>query len=417
MSTPGRHDPYAALRSANYRHFASGFLVSSMTLQMLGTALGWEIYTRTNDPLALGYIGLARALPVVACALPAGYVIDHVSRKWALVVTQAGMGFAAATLALVSHERLPVWVIYVVLVFMGCTRSFNGPSRATLLPMIVKPDEFHNAVTWNSGVFQASAMLGPLIAGFMIARLGVEWPVYACAAVGCWVFAISASMLDPRKSEKREAGLSFKGLFAGAGHVWREKTILATLTLDLFAVLLGGATAMLPIYAKDILRVGPEGLGALRAAPYVGALLMAMVLAHRPPFKRAGVALLWSVAAFGAATIVFGISESFVLSLAMLFIAGAVDNISVVVRHVLVQVRTPDHLRGRVSSVNSVFIECSNELGAFESGLVARLFGPIASVVSGGIGTVLVVLAVAAAWPQVRRLRELKEADADPSAP
>jgi MFS family permease len=408
---PGKHDPYAALRSPNYRRFASGFVVSSMGLQMLATAIGWEIYSRTNDPLALGYIGLARALPVVVCALPAGYVIDHFSRKWALVLTQIGMGVAAAFLAVASYEVLPVWVMYVVLAVMGCARSFNGPSRATLLPMIVGPDEFHNAVTWNSGFFQASAMLGPIIAGLMIAAFKVEWPVYACTAVGCWVFALSSLGLQPRASTKQAVGMSFRGMFAGAGHVWREKTILSTLTLDLFAVLLGGATAMMPIYARDILKVGPEGMGALRSAPYVGAFLMAMVLAHRPPFKRAGAALLWSVAGFGAATIVFGVSESFVLSLVMLFIAGAVDNVSVVVRHVLVQVRTPDHLRGRVSSVNSVFIESSNELGAFESGLVARLFGPVVSVVSGGIGTILVVLAVARIWPELRRLGELRLGD------
>ena len=191
--------------------------------------------------------------------------------------------------------------------------------------------------------------------------------------------------------------------------MWREKTILAAITLDLFAVLLGGATALMPIYAKDILGVGPDGLGALRAAPYVGAFLMALVLAHRKPIARSGPALLLSVAGFGAAPIAFGFSRWFGLSLGMLVLLGALDNISVVIRHVLVQVRTPDRLRGRVSAVNSVFIESSNELGAFESGLVARLFGPVVSVVSGGVGTILVVMGIAWAWPEIRRLGRLEQ--------
>lgn len=414
MPTPGRHDPYSALRSPNYRRFALGFVVSSLGLQMLGSAILWEIYDRTGDALALGYVGLARALPVVLCALPAGYVIDHFSRKALLVLTQVAMAICSLILAFASYESMPIWVMYAILAFMGGARAFNGPSRATLLPMIVHGNDFHNAVTWNSGVFQLSAMIGPLVAGAMIAHFDAEWPVYLCTAAGCSVFAVSASLLQPRPAAKQTVGMSFRGMFAGAGHVWREKTILSTLTLDLFAVLLGGATALMPIFAKDILHVGPLGMGALRSAPYVGAFLMAIVLAHRPPFKEAGPSLLAAVSIFGAATVVFGVSESFILSLAALFIAGAVDNISVVIRHVLVQVRTPDHLRGRVSSVNSVFIECSNELGGFRAGLVARFFGPITSVVTGGIGTVLVVLAVAALWPEIRRLKELKEEEEIP---
>jgi MFS family permease len=197
-------------------------------------------------------------------------------------------------------------------------------------------------------------------------------------------------------------------MLEGAGHLWKEKSILATITLDLFAVLLGGATALLPVYAKDILHVGPVGLGTLKAAPYIGAFLMALVLAHRPAFEKAGPALLWSVAGFGVATIIFGLSTSFWLSIAMLVVLGGLDNISVVIRHVLVQVRTPDHLRGRVGSVNSVFIESSNELGAFESGLVAKLVSPLFSVVAGGIGTILVVLGIAWLWPEVRRLGKLE---------
>jgi len=233
--------------------------------------------------------------------------------------------------------------------------------------------------------------------------------VYACMGFSCLLFSISAAAVKPRASPRSAGRFTWGSMLAGMAHVRREKTVLAAITLDLFAVLLGGATALMPVYAKDILHVGPQGLGVLRAAPFVGSFAMALVLAHRPPFLRAGRALLWSVALFGAATVVFGLSTNFALSLGMLFALGAMDQISIVVRHVLVQVRTPDALRGRVSAVNSLFIESSNELGGFESGAVASIFGPVVSVVSGGIGTILVVIGVAWAWPEVRRLGRLKE--------
>lgn len=410
MDAPAqRHDPYAALREPNYRRFACGFLLSSAGLQMMGMALGWDIYERTGDPLALGFIGLARALPVVTLALPAGHLIDRLNRKKVLVATQLGMGIFAALVALASYSHAtPLWVLYALIACMGGARAFNGPSRATLLPLLVHPDHFQNAVTWNSGLFHFSAAVGPVVGGLLIASLNAAWPVYACTAAGCLIFALSSSLLEPREAPPASAPAS-RSVLAGAWHVWREKTLLSTLTLDLFAVLLGGATGLLPVYARDILHVGPTGLGWLRAATPIGAVCMAFVLAHRPPFQRAGRTLLLSVAGFGAATIVFGLSTSFWLSLAVLFLAGSLDNISVVVRHVLVQVRTPNELRGRVSAVNSVFIECSNELGAFESGAVAKAFGPLASVVSGGIGTILVVAGVAITWPQLRRLGRLHE--------
>ncbi len=333
---------------------------------------------------------------------------------------------AAAALAVVSAQvgdkSAHVWSMYAMLVVMGSARSFNGPSRASLLPMIVEPDDFHNAVTWNSGIFQLSATLGPVLAGVLIGRFHAAWPVYAFCSAFCIIFALSATMLRPRHADIPSGGISLRSMTAGVSHVRREKTILATLTLDLFAVLLGGATALLPVYAKDILKVGPEGLGVLRSASYVGALVMALVLAHRPPFRKAGRALLVSVCGFGVCTIAFGFcgyfpaSFGFPVAFVSLFAAGALDNISVVVRHVLVQVRTPNHLRGRVSSVNSVFIESSNELGAFESGLVAKFFGPVVSVVSGGIGTLVVVAVIAVLFPQLRKLGALREEPPDPLA-
>ncbi len=407
--SPSKHDPYAALRSPNYRRFASGFLFSSTGLQMLGTAIGWEIYERTHDPLMLGYVGLARALPVILLALPAGHAIDHFNRKRVLVVTQFAMGLAAALMAFASYHTVPLWTIYALLVLTGCARSFNGPSRASILPMIIEPGDFHNAVTWNSSVFQISATAGPILAGLMIHQFGAAWPVYVVTAAGCFAFALSSSFLKPRHRARPTGPLTLRSMTAGISHVWREKTVLSAITLDLFAVLFGGATALMPVYAKDILHVGPVGLGILKAAPYVGAFVMALAIAHMPPIRRSGPALLLSVAGFGLATVAFGLSTWFPLSLAVLFVAGALDNISVVIRHVLVQVRTPDELRGRVAAVNSVFIESSNELGGFESGLVARFLGPVFSVVSGGVGTLAVVVAVALIWPEIRRLGSLHE--------
>lgn len=414
-----RHDPYAAIRIADYRTFAGGFLFSSTGLQMLGAAVAWEVYARTNDPLAIGLIGLCRALPVVLLCLPAGHVADTFSRKWVLVLTQLAFAALAGALAVASYREAPVWVFYVLLTLMGCARSFNGPSRSSLLPLLVPSYAFPNAVMWNSGVFQASAMLGPVLAGVLMSGGSPAWPVYAMTAGASLIYAGALSRVDPAPQQRTPGRFTLASMFAGMSHVWRERTIFGAITLDLFAVLLGGATALLPIYAKDIIHApsltlgfldSPETrYGLLRAAPFIGALAMSLLLAHRPPFRRAGSALLWSVAGFGVCTIVFGFSTSFWLSLGMLFSLGALDTISVVIRHVLVQVRTPDALRGRVGAVNSVFIECSNELGAFESGLVAKYFGAVVSAVSGGIGTILVVAVIALSIPELRKMRELNE--------
>lgn len=425
-STPPAHDPYLALRSKDYRRFALGFAPSSIGLQMMNMAVGWEVYERTHDAMFLAYIGLARALPVLLLTLPAGHVADIFNRRTILVITQASFALAAAGMAAASYLAAPIWVFYILLFISGAARSFNGPARSSLLPMIVPPGAFPNAVTWNSGLFQTAAILGPILAGALIREPAkwlhhqdpVAWPVYLVTAVGCGIFAFSASGVNIVAPPRRDGrgGLTFASMVAGMSHVRKEKTILAALTLDLFAVLLGGATAMMPIYAKDILHVHEEVLGVLRAAPFVGALLMSLALAHRRPFSKAGPALLWSVAGFGACMIVFGISKVLWLSLAALFLSGALDTISVVIRHVLVQTRTPDEVRGRVSAVNTVFIESSNQLGEFESGTVARIagqaagstvFGAVFSVVSGGIGTILVVAGIAALWPEMRRLRRI----------
>lgn len=429
------HDPYGALREPNYRAFAIGWSLASLGLQMQGTALAWEVYERTNDPFSLGLVSLVRALPVILFALPAGQMIDLLDRRKILIATQIAFAFASVTLAIGSAMNVSIGWFYGLVALTGCARVFNGPSRASLLPQIVRPERFQNAVTWNTGVFQLTATMGPLAAGAMIwasSRLGlgmtiegttrgVAWPVYAFAAASCLVLAASAMAIRPYADlvvrDARRVGVSvlgairpsvlIPGMLDGARHIWREKTVLGAITLDLMAVLLGGATALMPVYAKDILHVGPVGLGVLRAAPFVGALVISLVLAHRKPFENAGRSLLLCIAGFGICTIGFGLSTCFWLSVALLLGLGALDGVSVIIRHVLVSVRTPDHLRGRVNAVNSVFIESSNELGGFESGLVARFFGPIFSVVSGGIGTLVIVLLVAWQLPELRRLKRL----------
>lgn len=405
------HDAYAALRDHNYRRYALGFLFAATGLQGLGTAVGWEVYERTNDALHLGYTGLARALPVVLLALPSGQIADIFERRRIIAVSQIGFALTATGLAVLSFLQGPIWLIYLLLVLMGCCRAFNGPARGSFLPTIVPREIFPNSVAWSSSVFQFASIAGPLIAGGLIFLEGSAWPVYLACAGGNLVFAATVLTIKPLIAPTPSGKYSPSAMFDGMSHLLREKTILGAITLDLFAVLLGGATALLPIFAKDILDVGPVGLGALKASSYVGAFAMGIYLAHRPPMRRSGPALLWAVVGFGLGTIIFGLSTNLWISLAALFLAGAVDNISVVVRHVLVQVRTPDNLRGRVGAVNSVFIECSNELGAFESGAVARLFGPVVSVVSGGIGTIVVAGAIAWLFPDLRRLRELKERD------
>jgi MFS family permease len=410
---PPRHDPFAAMREQNYRRFAFSFVASSLGLQMLSTAVMWEVYERTDSAFMLGLTGLARALPVIALTLPAGTLVDHGDRKRILSTTMVAFGGVALAMAAASRWHAPVWVLFALLVASGCVRSFNAPSRGAILPSLLPASRFENAMAWQSGFFQFAAIAGPLLAGWILGMQVGTWIVYLLTALACTAAGIAVLFLEPRPVARTGAPPRLRDMLAGAGHIWREKTILGALTLDMLAVLFGGATALLPVFARDILGCGPMGLGALKAAPYVGALGMAVWLAMRPSFTRAGPTLLWSVVAFGVSMIVFGLSTSFWLSLAALAVSGAVDNISVVIRHVLVQMRTPDQLRGRTTAVNSVFIECSNEVGAFESGAVAAWLGPVWSVVTGGLGTIGVVAFVALAFPALRRMRRLVDTPQD----
>lgn len=446
---PEAHDPYSALRNDAYRRYALGSLFWTIGQQITGVTVQWQVYELTRSETALGLLGLVQALPIIFLAIPAGHVADRFNRKRIVMAMVAVVALTSLILAVVSHGRVvtpdlaplrainallaataaslgetdAVFVAPIVPLLMLCmfaaasAHAFSSPARHALLPQIVPLEHFGNAVTWQSTVFQTSSVAGPAIGGALIAILAAKIyglsVIYTIDTLCALVLIFSLWGVRYRPARRASEPMTFATLGAGVRFVFSRRIILATITLDLFAVLLGGAMALLPVYARDILGVGPVGLGLLRAAPAVGAVLTAVVLAHRAPMKRPGVALLWSVAGFGAATIVFGLSQNALVSLVALALTGAFDNISVVVRHTLVQVLTPDAMRGRVSAVNNVFIGSSNELGALESGLVSAAFGPIFSVVSGGIGTILVVVAVALIWPEVRKLGPLNQAHRD----
>jgi MFS family permease len=409
------HDPYAAFRHRDYCLFAVGALLANTSHAMQEAAVGWELYERTGSPMPLALTGLVQALPVFLLALPAGHAADRFERRRIAILMQMVMAIASLGIAFLSHTQGPVHAFYLCLFVGACARSFNFPAQSSLLPQLVPLEVFANAVTWRSSGFQLASVMGPVLAGWGIAFHKAATPIYIVNTVLMITFAICLALLRTRQTIAASSEpITLRSVLAGARFVWQTKVILASITLDMFAVLLGGAVALLPIYAKDILHVGPSGYGWLRAMPGIGALVMALFIAHRPP-QRAGVTLLWAVAGFGAATVVFGFSHWFWLSLWMLFMTGAFDQISVVVRHTLVQVLTPDAMRGRVSAVNSAFITTSNELGAFESGTVAKLAGTVFSVVSGGIGTLVVVALAAWRWPELRQLGPLQKETATSS--
>ena len=411
------HDPYAALRVRNYRLYLIGSLVANLGSQMLTVAVGWELYERTGSAMALGWVGLVEFAPFILFALPAGHLADRFARQRLLAAAQGVMALAALGLAVVSVGHFGVGWMYACLFVTGVVRAVGMPAGQSLMPLLVPRETFSNAVTWRSTSYQLASTVGPAAGGFLIAVTQRPAVVYVTEALLALIFiGCLVTLQVPRGETAPTSALTLASLLAGVRFVWGTKLILAAMTLDMFAVLLGGATALLPVYAKDILHVGPTGLGWLRAMPAIGSLVMGMGLAHRPPLRRAGRTLVSAVIGFGIATIVFGISQWYWLSLAMLFATGVCDSISVVVRHTLVQTRTPDALRGRVSAVNGLFISCSNEMGGFESGLVAACFNAVVSVVSGGVGTILVVLGVTGLWPELAQLRELHKAPEPVSA-
>lgn len=402
------HDPYLAFRQREYRLYLCGWFVALVGMRIQGVALAWEVYQRTGEALALGLLGLVQAAPMIALALPAGYLADRFERRRVVSLSLLGTAATSASLAALSFGAGPVFLVYGVLLVDAVVGTLGRPARMALLPQIVPPEVFPNAVTWNSSIQQFGWIVGPVVGGFIVAWTPAA--AYLVNAASSLFFVAALARVQLRPTARTAGQASLKALLAGLQFLRRNQLLLALMSLDLFAVLLGGATYLLPIYAEDILKVGPRGFGWLNAAPAIGAAVMALFLVYLPPMRQAGRALLLAVAGFGVVTIVFGVSTAFYLSLAMLALTGALDNISVVVRHTLIQLLTPDSMRGRVSAVNSVFISSSNQLGGFESGMVAHWFGPVVSVVSGGIGTILVVLGTAAISPSLRRLGALHEA-------
>jgi MFS family permease len=436
-----RHDPYAAFRSRGFSFFTSGNLLSIVGRQMLAVAVEWEMYRRTHSATALGLVGLVFAVAIVGFSLPAGHLADRISRKNIILVSQIFSAITSALLALVSWQHLAipqlsilracnrvfaavagifeqhqpdfhfddasVPIIYLLLFVGGIARTFSWAARSSFFPTLVSRDAFSNAVTWNNSVFQIGSVVGPAISGFMVAHAGFPIVYIIDAITSSAFFLLVLPIPRAKQAGKRAEQSPWKSLVAGAKFVFSKKVILATITLDLFAVLLGGSVALLPIFADQILHCGPVGLGWMRAAPAIGAFAMALTVAYLPPMREAGKMLLWCVTGFGIATIIFGLSKALWLSLAMLFVAGAVDSVSVIIRGSIVQLVTPDEMRGRVSAVNNIFIGTSNEFGALESGLTAALFGPVLSVVGGGIGTILVVLGAAWKWPEIRKIGAL----------
>jgi len=415
-------DHYAVFRLRDFRLYLTGRLFAVIGQQMLTVAVGWELYERTHSPLALGLVGLAEMIAMVCCTLPAGHLADNLNRKRIILTALLVSSSASLGLALISWQHAPVGWIYACLFTTCAARTFLWPASSAFLTSLVPRKLFPRAVTWNSGAFQLSSVAGPALGGVLIAVLhkfsdhpaAFIYLLNFCTAATCF---LCVKAVRAHHVVKNPEPMSLKSLATGFHFIFSQRLILGMITLDMFAVFLGGATALLPVYAKDILHSGADGLGLMQAALPLGSVACALYLAHRAPMQKAGRALLWCVAVFGLATIGFGFSQWFWVSFAMLFICGAVDNVSVVVRHTSVQLLTPDDKRGRVSAVNSLFIGTSNELGGFESGFVAHLTGPamgnaistgaIISVVSGGIGTILVVIAVAYFWPEIRKYGKL----------
>ncbi|HEX3998974.1 MAG TPA: MFS transporter [Pirellulales bacterium] len=406
-TSPGDNpNRFGALSVSSFRYYWSGNLILLLGMQMQRIAVGWEIWKRTQSAAALAWIGLVGVLPTILLTLVVGHVADRFDRKAIIGVTSLVLAAAAVGLAVVSYDQGPILATYGFLLASGIARAFQRPAQQALVPVIVPPETLFNAITLNSSAFQIATAVGPALGGVIIA-VGGTAPVYlvqAVAAVVCFVLLFG---VRGRNAAARGQVATLQTLMAGVVFVFRNQVLLGALALDLFAVLLGGATALFPIYAESILHVGATGLGWMETAQAVGALAMAFWLASRPAMERSGATMLWAVAGFGLATIVFGISRWFGLSLAMLFLVGAFDNISVVVRQTLIQMLTPDEMRGRVSAVNSMFIGTSNDLGAVESGLVASFTTPTISVVAGGCGTIVVVALAAVIWPKLRRYGRL----------
>ena len=405
------HDPFAALRIPLFRHFLIATTLVSMGTAAQGLAIGWEIYDRTGRAWDLGWVGLMQAIPMLVLTLPAGYLADVFDRRKLMMLSLVGATFASLGLAWASWRQVAVEWMYLLLFVDACFIRLGWPARSAIMPLLVPPVQFENAVKWRTVLMQVTGIGGPAVGGIIL-TLNIQ-AAYLLSALSSAGFIVFLSCIRLPSAPTIERGRMLAQVVEGLAFVWRRKLLLGAISLDLFAVLLGGAVYLLPIFARDIIDLTPLGLepkkalGSLRAAPAVGACMMALAMAYLPPIGQAGKVLLGTVAGFGLATIAFGLSDSFWLSCLALALTGAFDNVSMVIRHVVVQMSTPNHMRGRVSAVNNIFVGSSNELGGFESGAVAQLYTPVISVVSGGIGTLVVVAGWTGLFPSLRRLGDL----------
>jgi MFS family permease len=430
---------YAVFRNADFVRYLIGRFVASLGQQMLVVAIDWELYERTGSALPLAFVGLTQMLPMILLTLPAGHFADMHDRKKIILTSTLVLSVASLGLTLSSFLSAPLGLIYFFLLIVGAARTFLWPASAAFVTGLVPRAQLARAITFNSGMFQISSVAGPVGFGLFIALTPraqhdhTAWSVYAFNSLATLLCAALVFFIKHEHKIKSSEPVSFGSLLEGFRFVYQNKIILGVITLDLFAVLLGGAVTLLPIFAKDVFYRGASALSWLRDAMAIGAVACTLVVAHRPPFRKAGKTMLWAVAIFGVTTVLFGLANLnclgrwfswpnsvwFWFAFAMLVVAGIVDQVSVVVRQTLVQILTPDEKRGRVSAVNSLFIGTSNELGGFRSGLVAWIFtaptflgdraasGAIISTVSGGVGTILVVLAVAWIWPEIRKYGKL----------
>jgi MFS family permease len=405
-----KHDPYEALRYSGYRRFLFGSLLMNLGAQSVEVAAGYQIYAQTHSPWSLAMIGLARYLPVLFLGLPAGDLADRIDRRKILVSCALWSCLSFGLLAWLSRGGASAWVWYLLLFSGACAASCRAPAALSFYPNLLERPAIPNAVTWNSSNFQSGAIAGPVIGGFLV-RLGGAPLALAFGAFGGLAYGLVMLGLKPLRQEERkpqDIGI-LQRVIEGWRHARGHRDLFAAMVLDMVAVFFGGVEAVMPIFAKDILHVDSVGLGLLKAAPFAGALVMGLALAHRPPMLKAGRAMLLSVLGFGGAIILFGLSKIFWLSLFALGFSGALDNISVVVRQTLAQVRPPDYLKGRVQSISFLFIGSSNELGEVESGVAAAALGPVASVAAGGMMVWLTVGLVSLLWPELRSLGKLRD--------
>jgi MFS family permease len=393
-----------------FRNYELARFLIVVALEMQSVAVGWQVYEITRRAFALGMTGLVQFLPGVLFFLVAGHTADLVDRRRLLTACYAGYALCSALLLGIAwHGIQRAYPIYVVLTLVGVVRSFSGPVTRTILPQLVPVEIFPSAFAWHASVFQTATILGPAVGGLIYAAFRGPAGVYATALAAAVAAGFGTLGIKMTRGAPAREPVSWTTVLAGLRYIRRERVILGSISLDLVAVLLGGAVALLPIYAREILRTGPWGLGILRSAPGVGAAAMAILLAYRPLRRRAGLTMLWCVAGFGAATVIFGISHSLVISVLSLALVGATDMVSVVIRGTLVQVNTPDEMRGRVNAVDMVFIGASNELGEFESGLTAQWFGAVPAVILGGLGAIAATALWAWWFPALRRADKLVE--------